>query len=435
MSLKRNTLWNLLGAALPLAVGAAAVPYLIKSIGVERFGVLTLLWAIVGYFGLFDFGLGRAITQRVAQALADRQTERIPHLAGAGITLTIYTGLGGAAILAVAASTLATSTLNVSLALQRETFHALLLSAIAIPLTTTATAYRGMIEAYEDFKSSNLAKMLLGCSIFLFPAIGVALFGPSLANVAAWLLLSRVCALLAFVMFSMRLPTGPIRLFARHAEANQSLVSFSAWMAVSNLISPLLVYADRFIISHLLGAAVVAYYTVPFEFVVRLLIIPGAIGATLLPRLSIAYTDRTLNASELVRKSLLTVASVMGTLALAAGALAYPLLHFFISPEFAERSWLIAVLLCAGVFFNSLAFIPYTALHARGIAKPTAIFHVCEFVIYVPVLICAVHLDGLRGAAAAWCVRTLVDFMALYYWQRRTEREPLILADATIARP
>jgi O-antigen/teichoic acid export membrane protein len=435
MSLKRNTFWNLLGAALPLAVGAATVPYLINTIGVERFGVLTLLWAIVGYFGLFDFGLGRAITQRVAKALAEGQNEQIPHLAGTGITLTIYTGLGGAAILALAASTLATSTLNVSPALQGETFHALLLSAIAIPLTTTATAYRGMIEAYEDFKSSNLAKMFLGGSIFLFPAIGVAVFGPSLTNVAAWLLLSRGCALLAFILFSMRLPTGRVRLFVRQTEASQSLVSFSAWMAVSNLISPLLVYADRFIISHMLGAAVVAYYTVPFEFVVRLLIIPGAIGATLLPRLSVAYSTGSLDAGELVRKSLLTVGTLMGALALAAGALAYPLLHAFISPDFAARSWLIAVLLCTGVFFNSLAFIPYTALHARGIAKPTAIFHVCEFVIYVPVLICAVRLGDLQGAAAAWCVRTLIDFVALFYWQRRTARQSHVLADTRLAGP
>jgi O-antigen/teichoic acid export membrane protein len=64
MSLKRNTIWNLAGTGLPLLLGAITIPYLIARVGVEAFGVLTLVWALIGYFSLFDFGLGAHLPSR-----------------------------------------------------------------------------------------------------------------------------------------------------------------------------------------------------------------------------------------------------------------------------------------------------------------------------------------------------------------------------------
>ena len=44
MSLKRNTLWNLAGSAVPLLAGVAFIPYTLRHLGGESFGVLTLIW-------------------------------------------------------------------------------------------------------------------------------------------------------------------------------------------------------------------------------------------------------------------------------------------------------------------------------------------------------------------------------------------------------
>jgi len=62
VSLKKNTLWNLLGSGLPLIAAAACIRYCLQQLGKEAFGVLTLIWALIGYFSLFDFGAGRALT-------------------------------------------------------------------------------------------------------------------------------------------------------------------------------------------------------------------------------------------------------------------------------------------------------------------------------------------------------------------------------------
>src|SRR3546814_19840927 len=57
-------------------------------------------------------------------------------------------------------------------------------------------------------------------------------------------------------------------------------------MTASNLIGPLVQTRDRFIIAGVATAAVVAYYTVPSEMMLRLLIIPGALASALFPKLA-----------------------------------------------------------------------------------------------------------------------------------------------------
>src|SRR5260370_8362504 len=64
--LARNTIWNLLGQLLPMAVAVVAIPPLVRGLGVARFGVLSLGWIVVGYFSLFDLGIGRAPPKLVA---------------------------------------------------------------------------------------------------------------------------------------------------------------------------------------------------------------------------------------------------------------------------------------------------------------------------------------------------------------------------------
>ena len=59
---------NVAGMVLPMLVGVLTVPGLLKRLGPEQFGVLALGWALVGYFGFLDLGMGRALTQYLASA-------------------------------------------------------------------------------------------------------------------------------------------------------------------------------------------------------------------------------------------------------------------------------------------------------------------------------------------------------------------------------
>ena len=419
MSLGKNTVWNIGGNVLPLVLGAITIPLLIPRLGLERFGVLTLLWTIIGYFSLFDFGLGRAITQQVATSLGGQNQSEIPQIIKAGLEFTVLTGLLGTAVLVLGAYPLSHYGMGVSTDLYQEVFVSLIIAAIGIPLATLSNGLRGALEGYEHFQASNIARMLLGASIFLFPMLAVLLHGNSLVTVTLWLVGARLVSCLLFAWLVAKLPSGNFWRESILPNTRMRLFSFGAWMAVTNLISPLLVSADRFFISHLLGAGVVAYYTVPFEFLVRLLILPGALGASLLPNLARGRLTDFAMVDETFAKSVKIVARAMFVLCLVAAVLAYPLMNMFISNDFASKSWLLAVILSVGVMVNGVAYLPYTALHAHGKAKPTGLLHLVEFVVYIPVLLSLIHWQGLIGASLAWTLRVTCDAVALFWLYSR----------------
>jgi len=64
----RNFGLNLVGLTVPMGVAVIALPRIAAAVGDSRLGFLGLTWALIGYFGLFDFGLSRVVTRRVAIA-------------------------------------------------------------------------------------------------------------------------------------------------------------------------------------------------------------------------------------------------------------------------------------------------------------------------------------------------------------------------------
>lgn len=419
MSLRRNTIWNLAGIGLPLLLAAVTIPYLIRQVGIEAFGILTLVWALIGYFSLFDFGLGRALTQQVAAARSAGLEATLPSLVKTGLWFNAGTGLVGGVVLAMIAWPLAQRWLNVSLPLQDSTLSALLISAIGIPFTTATTGLRGILEAYEDFRIVNLLRMVLGAANFGLPALSVMF----LSNSLVWMVLSLIGA--RVVMFFLhawmahqKLPSGWMNApFSK--DKMRGLLGFGAWMTVSNIVSPLMVTADRFVISGVLGASMVAYYTVPFEALIRVLVIPGALTAALFPRLTILMVSDVAEARRLYRKCLKIVTAALLPVCLVIGLGSSWGLTLWLGEDFAAHSWVIVSVMAAGLLLNGIAHVPFAAIQAAGDARTTACLHLFELALYIPLLFFCMQAFGILGAAIAWTARVGLDFFALMYFAMR----------------
>src|SRR4051812_19796013 len=102
-SITRSTIWNFIGIASPIPVALVAIPTLIAGLGQERFGLLTIAWALMGYFGVLDFGLSRATTTYIARACHDHDDEKTRELFWSSATAHLALGMAGGLILFVAA--------------------------------------------------------------------------------------------------------------------------------------------------------------------------------------------------------------------------------------------------------------------------------------------------------------------------------------------
>src|SRR5438128_2901580 len=76
MSVARHTVYNIAGAAVPVLVSLVTVPAYLSVVGFARYGILAICWLMLGYFNLFDLGLGRAVSQKLASLEAASPEER-----------------------------------------------------------------------------------------------------------------------------------------------------------------------------------------------------------------------------------------------------------------------------------------------------------------------------------------------------------------------
>ena len=70
------------------------------------------------------------------------------------------------------------------------------------------------------------------------------------------------------------------------------LLSFGGWVTASNVVNPILLSMDRFLIGSLLSVALVGYYTAPFEAVTKLWMIPASLMTTVYPACSALGAER-----------------------------------------------------------------------------------------------------------------------------------------------
>jgi len=200
-----------------------------------------------------------------------------------------------------------------------------------------------------------------------------------------------------------------------HLESEIRASFLLACLTLSNIISPLMVVADRFLIANVLGAAVVAYYTIPAEFMIRLLVLPAALTTTLFPVFTKDLSEKNFaSALVLYKKSMKIIFLIMGTITGSVFIGAGFGIDLWLGPEFAEKSATVTSVLGVGILFNSMAQVPHAYIQASGDARSTALIHLFESALYIPALFLLMQLHGILGAALAWMLRALLDLVLLH---------------------
>ncbi len=415
--LARNIIYNLVGLASPILLALLCIPPLILALGTPAFGLLTLVWIVLGYFSIFDLGIGRALTLAVAARRAQGHTANIRPLVRTALVLTTVLGGVGAALLALVAGHLARLMGGNDTVLVAQAQAALYAVAAALPFVTTTAALRGVLEAYGRFDVTSAIRLCMGFVTYGGPLL-VLQFRSGLVPVVVFLAVARALTWAVHAVAVWRvLPAAAGRQpWLDRAELRPLLVS-GGWMTVSNVISPLLSYLDRFVVAYVVGATMVAYYTTPYEAISRLTIIPEAVLGVLFPALGAAMATDPERAGRLFGQSLRVMVALMLPVATVVVALAHPLLALWISTDFADKSHRVLQILVLGIAINCVARVTFTAVQSAGRADATAKLHLCELPVFLALLYWLTDRHGIEGAALAWAVRATVDFLLLLWVQ------------------
>jgi O-antigen/teichoic acid export membrane protein len=413
----RNTVWNLVGQVAPAIAAIFTVPILIHGLGTERFGVLTLIWLVVGYFSIFDLGLGRALTQLLAERLGRDDHESIPALVWTALGMMACLGLVGTLVAGSLAPTLQQA-LKMPAALHEETLRAIYLLALSVPLVVSTSGLRGVLEARQRFDLANVVRLSSGVFTYVGPVLTLA-FSRSLVPITIVLLVGRAITWVAYlVMCLYELPELRHR-FAFDRTQVKPLLRVGGWMTVSNVVGPFLVYLDRFLIATIIGAAAVAYYVTPFEIVTRLLMLPWAFAGALFPLIASTFTPNPTRSARLFSRGIRLIVLTLFPFVLCAIAFAHEGLSLWVGESFAAHSDTVLRWLALGVFMNGIVQVPFATIQAAGRADLTARIHLVELPLYVPTLWWMAHRWGIEGAAVAWMLRGGLDLAVQFVVAKR----------------
>lgn len=411
--LARNTLWNILGQGAPLLVAIFAIPVLIKALGTDRFGVLTLAWMVIGYFSLFDLGLGRALTQLVAERFGMGRGEEVPPLAWTALTIMLVLGMLATLTVIGISPWLVYSVLKIPEWLHAETLQSFYLLAFAIPFVISTSGLRGILEAQQRFDLVNAVRIPMGVFTFLGP-LTVLPFSDSLVPVISVLLGFRVVAWLVHLLLCLKSLPSLREEFSIRADAIPPLIRLGGWMTVTNIVGPVMVYMDRFLIGSVVSITAVAYYVTPYEVVTKLWLLPGALVGVLFPAFSISVGSDQARAAGLYWRGVKYTFIGLFPLTLVIVTFAREGLGLWLGAEFAENSTRVLQWLAVGVFFNSLAYIPFALVQSAGRSDLTAKLHLIELPVYLLALWWLLEVWGVVGAAIAWSGRVVLDTIALF---------------------
>lgn len=411
--LTKNSIYNLLGNVLPMLVGIVTLPRLVHVLGIDRFGVLTLTWVVMGYFSLFDLGLGRALTQIVAErsGTGDHHGE-LPDIIRTALTMMLLLGLVGGVCLGVSSPLVVGRVLKMSPTLHHEALYAFGLMAFSVPAVTLLAGLRGILEARQRFFEISLLRLCMGILTFLGPWLvsfkTVHLF---------WVVLSleamRYGALLAHYWICRRVVPEMNQAGTFQRRHWGVLLRFGGWMTVSNIISPLMVNMDRFFIGAFVSVGAIAYYATPFDMITKVLAVSSAIVSVLFPMFGSLHRVDPKETLRLYRKGLKSIFLILAPVLLVIGGGAHLILLHWLGAGFAEHGSGVMRVLCLGVLVNALAAVPFAFI--QGIARPdlTAKFHLAEAPLYLVILWALGTRFGILGVAWAWTLRVSLDLILL----------------------
>ena len=414
-SLLRGSLWTFGGQVIPLVFGLVAVPQILAGLGVQRFGLLSMIWVVIGNFGMLDLGLGRAVTRLVAKELEGGRNDRLPAIVWSSVAVQLAIGVFSGAVLILAVPALASLLRGSDSA---EGVAALRCMALALPLHLASGSFRGVVESAERFGVVNRIRMVSGLAGFAVPWWG-ANVGASLPQIVMGLLLIRVGVLIAYVAAASGLIPNLFRDARVERATLRSLFGFGGWVSVSGFCGPILGSLERYLIGALLSVTSLSFYAAPLDALSKMLVFPASLASVLFPRFSLLEDADVDQLRALAARSVRVLFALLWPCLMLVLVFADRLLDLWLGAEFAQRSTTVVRLLAISIMLNGLAMVPYTLVHGLGRPDWKAKLDVIELFVFAGLSWFLLEHLGLVGAAAAKLVVSAMDTILLFWMSSR----------------
>lgn len=418
--LLRNSLWNMSGAALPAITALATVPLLIGALGVEGYGIVTLIAAVIGYFAVLDVNFSAGAIKYLAESHTSNDRQRFAETFWFGAMFYGALGLAGATIVYFAADLFLLRFFDVSSAAQSETELAFKIAALGFLLTQLQNYLLVVPQALQRYDRSAKSEAFFGVFVNVASVVAAMAGGGIIGVTVVRIAISAMNVLyLSWLIRQFDIELG-FRMPGR--VTRQALVSFSAYAYLSKIASTLHEHGDKLIVGALAGPVAVTFYSVPATLASRILGLTYRLSSVIYPRASSLAASQQIHELKPVYLGAMRYITYINLVALGVIILAGDtFLHKWVGESFVEKGYIVLVLMTLALLVDSFTNIPSLVNDALGHPKVTGKFALARGIIGIALVYVGTLTWGIVGAAAAHLLSSILMTTAfLLYVHGRT---------------
>lgn len=407
----RNAYYNIVGWILPAVVQLLSIPYIVRNLGYDAYGVWSLVMAVMGYFAFLDMNMLRGGIRYLAEYDGKKDKESANQVVSFGMLAYLGIGLVGMLTIAACVEPVLLKMLKIPDSLNDMARYTLYLAALGFFLLMTQTYLLSIPRALHRFDVSNKVEIFFqvggtGAVVGLL-LLGYGLLEVVIARIAA----NVICILVAYQSIHKIMPyykfTPRIDRKIAKAISSYSLVSFAGRLGMSTTS-----YASTFVAGSLLGTSAITLFTVPFLLVDRVMNISSRLSMIIFPIASeLGAQSRHEELIVIYMKMTKYVFIINLFLTLMFCLFSWEILALWMGREFANESAFILVTVAVGYLFNTTTTLPSLVNDGIGSPKVTSIFAFVHGFVAVVFLAVLGKMFGLNGIAIGYSASSILMAM------------------------
>jgi O-antigen/teichoic acid export membrane protein len=319
-----RTLLNMSSAMIawgwPVLLSFLITPLLLRGLGLDAFGVRSILIMMVGYFSMLNFGISGAVTKYLSEYISKGDSNVVEELLSTSLWLHVLIGIIGGLAIFFTAKSFVVNVFEIPGEIHEASISALKLASVTFFFTMINSWAGAVVTGLHRFDIYNYIMMLFGTLTLLGSLVlvlqGYGLVGVSIANLVA------ACTVLVvyFVVLRRSKTRLTIEVFIKK-RIFFKLVKFGGHMATFGVFAIFFSQIDRILVGIYLGTAMLAYYVIPHQLAVVIHQLTAKVLQFLFPLISVIDV----NDKSAIRKICLKGVSVSFILSL---SLALPIIVF-----------------------------------------------------------------------------------------------------------
>ncbi|MCH9670718.1 MAG: flippase [Gammaproteobacteria bacterium] len=325
-------------------------PYIVSELGLERFGLWSLLFAVIGVFGLLDLGFATAGVKYVAEAFGAQDDERRNVVLST--LFFMYAGLGVLCVGVVSVGTQSAGSWFDLSATHQEDFRIAMwilggCLAASLPLSVFRSAMTGIGQVTVVNVCAIAAAVLQAVLTVVLLKQGYGLRGLAIAAGANMLAQSVLLIPLCYRL----LPGFSITVAKFSASQVRELGAFSIYAFIANVAVLIILRIDPVVIKMYLPLSAIAVYAIAIRIAEYALLLNKQFSNALMPLVSQSHGSGDV---DTVRRVLIDGTRLLLGIALPFLGLLWfyapELIELWMGPQFEAAAPLLRILLLAAAF-------------------------------------------------------------------------------------